>query len=98
MERLVFRVPFRFLVFFAFFAFFALALRRIKLYHEIERIAVTDSLTELHTRRYTTERFQEELKRSQARGMKLSFLMIDVDHFKAFNDQHGHLMGDQILR
>lgn len=77
---------------------FALALRRIKLYHEIERIAVTDSLTELHTRRYTTERFQEELKRSQARGMKLSFLMIDVDHFKTFNDQHGHLLGDQILR
>lgn len=77
---------------------FALALRRIKLYREIERIAVTDSLTELHTRRYTTERFQEELKRSQARGMKLSFLMIDVDHFKTFNDQHGHLMGDQILR
>ena len=77
---------------------FALALRRIKLYHEIERIAVTDSLTELHTRRYTIERFQEELMRSQARGMKLSFLMIDVDHFKTFNDQHGHLIGEQILR
>ncbi len=77
---------------------FALALRRIKLYHEIERVAITDSLTELHTRRYATERFQEELKRSQARGMKLSFLMIDTDHFKTFNDQHGHLMGDQILR
>ena len=77
---------------------FALALRRIKLYHEIERIAITDSLTELHTRRYAIERFQEELKRSQARGMKLSFLMIDVDYFKTFNDQQGHLMGDQILR
>ncbi len=77
---------------------FALALRRIKLYHEIERIAITDSLTELHTRRYATERFQEELKRSQARGMKLSLLMLDVDHFKTFNDQYGHLMGDQILR
>lgn len=77
---------------------FALALRRIKLYHEIERVAITDSLTELHTRRYAIERFQEELKRSQARGMKLSFLMIDVDHFKALNDQHGHLTGDQILR
>ncbi len=77
---------------------FALALRRIKLYHEIERIAITDSLTELHTRRYAIERFQEELKRSQACGMKLSFLMIDVDYFKTFNDQHGHLMGDQILR
>ena len=77
---------------------FALALRRIKFYHEIERIAITDGLTELHTRRYAIERFQEELNRSQARGMKLSFLMIDVDHFNTFNDQHGHLLGDQILR
>lgn len=77
---------------------FALALRRIKLYHEIERTAITDSLTELHTRRYAMERFREELKRSQARGMKLSFIMLDVDHFKNFNDQYGHLMGDQILR
>ncbi|MBI5150929.1 MAG: GGDEF domain-containing protein [Candidatus Omnitrophica bacterium] len=76
---------------------FALALRRIKLYQEIERIAITDSLTELHTRRYTTERFQEELSRAKARGMKLSFMMIDVDYFKNFNDQHGHLAGDQIL-
>ena len=77
---------------------FALALRRIKLYHEIERIAITDSLTELHTRRYATERFQEELKRSQMRDITLSFMMMDVDYFKTFNDQYGHLMGDQILR
>lgn len=77
---------------------FALALRRIKLYHEIERIAITDGLTELHTRRYLSERFQEELKRSHTRGMKLSFIMIDVDYFKKLNDQYGHLMGDQVLR
>lgn len=77
---------------------FALALRRIKLYHEIERIATTDSLTELHTRRYTMERFQEELSRAGLRHTKLSFAMIDVDYFKTFNDQHGHLVGDQILR
>ena len=77
---------------------FALALRRVRLYQEIEKIAITDSLTEVHTRRHTIERFREELKRSKARNIKMSFLMIDVDHFKKFNDQYGHITGDQILR
>lgn len=77
---------------------FALALRRVHLYQEIEQIAITDSLTEVHTRRHITERFQEELKRSKVRNIKMSFLMIDVDFFKKFNDQYGHLTGDQILR
>jgi len=77
---------------------FALALRRVKLYKEIERVAIMDSLTEVHTRRYSLDRFQEELERSRTRKIKLSFLMIDVDYFKKFNDQYGHLTGDQILR
>ncbi len=77
---------------------FALAFRRVQLYEEIEQIAITDSLTEVHTRRYIMERFQEEILRSVARKSNLSFLMIDVDFFKSFNDQHGHLTGDMILR
>ncbi len=77
---------------------FALALRRVYLYQEIEQIAITDSLTDVHTRRYVIERFMEELKRSKVRNIKMSFLMIDVDYFKKFNDQYGHLTGDQILR
>ncbi len=77
---------------------FALALRRVNLYREIEKIAITDSLTEVHTRRHFMERLQEELSRSKARKIKMSVLMIDVDHFKSFNDQYGHLTGDQILR
>ncbi len=77
---------------------FALALRRVKLYEEIERIAITDSLTGLHTRRYILERLREELQRSKMRNIKMSFLMIDIDFFKRFNDEHGHLTGDQILR
>lgn len=77
---------------------FALALRRVKLYEEIERIAITDSLTGFYTRRYTLERLDEEVNRSRMRKIKMSFLMIDVDHFKNFNDQYGHLTGDQILR
>ncbi len=77
---------------------YVLALRRVNLYAEIERIAITDNLTETYTRRYALERFQEEVKRSQSRKLKLSFLMIDVDHFKKFNDTYGHLTGDKILR
>lgn len=76
---------------------FALALRRIKLYQDIERLAITDSLTELHTRRYFLERFEEEIGRAALRKTELSILMIDVDHFKQFNDQYGHLTGDRIL-
>lgn len=77
---------------------FALALRRIKLYEEIEKTAITDSLTEIYTRRYFLERLQEEFKRSKKRDSMLSLLMIDVDFFKSFNDQYGHLVGDKILR
>jgi len=77
---------------------FALALRRVKLYEEIERIAITDSLTEVHTRRYSLDRFQEEIQRSGMRKIHMSFLMIDVDFFKKINDQFGHLAGDQVLR
>ncbi len=77
---------------------FALALRRIKLYQDVERLAITDSLTSVYTRRYFQERFEEEIKRAALRKIKLAFLMIDVDHFKMVNDQYGHLTGDYVLK
>lgn len=77
---------------------FALALRCVKLYNEIEKIAITDNLTEVYTRRYALGRLQEEVNRSKARNMRMSFFMIDVDNFKTFNDTYGHLAGDRILR
>jgi len=77
---------------------FALSLRRVRLYQDIERLAITDSLTEVHTRRYVMERFEEELLRAQARKSHMAFLMVDIDFFKTYNDKYGHLTGDQLLR
>ena len=77
---------------------FALALRRVRLYQRIEHLSIVDTLTDVHTRRYILEQFEEEVKRAIVRKGSLSFLMIDVDLFKAFNDLYGHLVGDQILR
>ncbi len=77
---------------------FALALRRVRLYQDIERLAITDSLTEVFTRRYVMDRFEEERSRAQIHKTMMAFLMIDVDFFKNYNDQYGHLTGDQILR
>lgn len=77
---------------------FALALRRVKLYQEIERTAITDSLTNVYTRRYTLQRFEEEFHRSRTRDINMALLMIDVDHFKKCNDTYGHLVGDEVLR
>ncbi len=76
----------------------ALAFRRIRLYNEVESLAITDSLTRMNTRRHLAERFDEEFSRAQSRALPLSLLMIDVDHFKNINDQHGHLAGDAALR
>lgn len=77
---------------------FLLALRRVTLYQEIERVAITDSLTDVYTRRHTFERLNEEINRSKAQHLNLAVLMVDVDHFKNINDTHGHLTGDQVLR
>ena len=77
---------------------FSLALRRIRLYNEVESLATTDGLTRMHTRRHLGERFEEEFGRAKARKAPLALLMIDVDHFKKVNDQFGHLAGDMVLR
>lgn len=64
---------------------------------EFETLSVTDMLTGLLNRRYLEERLAEEIKRSNRYGYPMSFLMIDVDHFKSYNDNFGHAEGDRAL-
>jgi diguanylate cyclase (GGDEF)-like protein len=60
-------------------------------------LAVTDGLTRLYNHRHFHERLALEVERSGRNGLPLSLLMIDVDHFKQYNDQHGHPAGDELL-
>lgn len=65
---------------------------------EFEQLSVTDALTGLLNRRYLEERLTEEVKRSNRHGFPMSFLMIDVDEFKSYNDNFGHTEGDKALK
>ncbi len=65
---------------------------------EIERMASTDPLTELHNRWVALARLREEVARSRRTGEPLAVLMIDIDRFKQVNDTAGHAAGDEVLR
>jgi len=63
-----------------------------------ERLATTDGLTGLYNHRYFQEQLAKEVLRAQRYSSALSLIIGDVDHFKNFNDNYGHLQGDSILR
>jgi diguanylate cyclase (GGDEF)-like protein len=65
---------------------------------EFQLMSITDSLTALPNRRYLEERLAEELNRSKRYDYSMSFLMIDIDDFKAYNDKNGHQAGDLALQ
>jgi len=68
-------------------------------YHEeIYRMTIIDGLTQVHVKRYLLEQLDKELMRARRHARDLSFLMLDIDHFKKINDRHGHLAGDHILK
>ncbi len=76
----------------------SLALHNALLHEELERLSVTDRLTELYNHGYFQQRLEEELERASRFGRTLSLIMLDIDNFKQFNDRWGHPRGDTVLR
>jgi two-component system cell cycle response regulator len=76
----------------------SLALRNAWLLHDVEELAVTDDLTRLANRRQFETALTAELATAKAEGTALGFILVDLDRFKALNDTHGHLTGDEVLR
>jgi diguanylate cyclase (GGDEF)-like protein len=64
----------------------------------LELLAIRDELTGVYNYRYLQTRLSEEFKRAQRYRHPLACAMIDIDRFKTFNDEHGHDVGDQVLR
>jgi two-component system cell cycle response regulator len=75
----------------------ALSLSNTFLLAEVQRLASVDGLTGLPNRRTFNQAIEREVARAKRNGQPVSLLMLDIDHFKLVNDQHGHQMGDTVL-
>ena len=76
----------------------ALALANLKLREILRSQSVRDALTGLYNRRYMEESLELELRRAMRKKCSLGIMMLDVDHFKRFNDTFGHEAGDSVLK
>jgi len=65
---------------------------------KLENVSYTDVLTGLHNRRYFNHIYERELKRAKRANNYITFMMIDVDYFKQYNDTYGHIEGDFALK
>ncbi|WP_373073198.1 diguanylate cyclase domain-containing protein [Sulfurimonas sp.] len=64
----------------------------------IEILSITDELTNLYNRRFFNKTIEKEINRARRDGKFLSFMILDVDHFKLYNDTYGHIYGDTVLK
>ncbi|MGH8756779.1 MAG: diguanylate cyclase, partial [Burkholderiales bacterium] len=76
----------------------ALAVTNLRLRETLRQQSIHDPLTGLHNRRYLQEVMQRELARTERKKTILAVIILDVDHFKRFNDTYGHEAGDAVLR
>ena len=76
----------------------ALALSNLRLSESLRVQAVRDSLTGLYNRRYMEQALEREILRAARNRRPVGVIMLDLDHFKVFNDTHGHEAGDMLLR
>ncbi|MCD6259635.1 MAG: diguanylate cyclase [Helicobacteraceae bacterium] len=65
---------------------------------KLESASYTDTLTDLHNRRYFNMVYERELKRAKRTHSYITFMMLDIDYFKQYNDNYGHLQGDNALK
>lgn len=75
----------------------AMALSNLELQERLRIQSIREPLTGLFNRRYLEESLARELARCARRGLPLALMMLDLDHFKRFNDTHGHPGGDALL-
>jgi diguanylate cyclase (GGDEF)-like protein len=70
---------------------------RVRMMEKLQRLAITDGLTKLHNSRSFYSQLEVEVDRFNRYKHPLSLLLLDIDHFKEYNDNHGHLEGDKVL-
>lgn len=76
----------------------SLALANLRLYQSLQRQSIRDPLTGLFNRRYLEESLEREVRRAERKQQTLGVILLDIDHFKRFNDTFGHKAGDTVLR
>jgi diguanylate cyclase (GGDEF)-like protein len=75
----------------------AMAIHNARQYAKIRQLAITDKLTGLYNRRYFMELLKNEIERSKRSKKPLSIAILDIDNFRNYNNNHGHLVGDKLL-
>lgn len=75
-----------------------MAIANLKLQETLKHQSIRDPLTGLYNRRYLEESLSQEIVRSQRKQLSIGVIMIDIDHFKRFNDTFGHDVGDAVLK
>jgi len=75
-----------------------LAIENAVYFSQMQALSITDGLTGIYLRRYAIDRLKEEFLRARRENSCISFLMLDIDHFKAINDTYGHMAGDAVLK
>ncbi len=76
----------------------AMTIEKTRNLENARHLAITDELTELYNHRHFLQQLHLEINRAKRYNRKVTLLMIDIDHFKAYNDHHGHLKGNEVLK
>ena len=79
-------------------AWTTMGLENMRLAESVEKLAITDELTQVYNYRFLKTALRREIKRASRYRQELSVIMIDVDNLKSYNDRHGHLRGSFLLR